>query len=107
MQHRNFFLIIITFAITISLAGCIKPYQIPIEQGNILSINQTKQIHQGMSTQQVTNILGQPVLTNIYKNQLAYVYTYLDNKSSATTKQKLVVTFSNNKAIKIEKSSNL
>ena len=30
MQHRNFFLIIITFAITISLAGCIKPYNIEL-----------------------------------------------------------------------------
>ena len=97
--------IIIATLFSFCLGGCIiKPYQTPIQQGNILSEKQINQVHEGMTSNQITQKLGQPVLTNLYNNYLTYVYTYLATKHSSTEKMKLVITLKNNKAIKIEHS---
>lgn len=55
-------------------------YHIPIQQGNILPNEAVQSIRNGMSIQQVKQILGSPVLINPYVgNQLAYIYTFKPN----------------------------
>lgn len=55
-------------------------YHIPIQQGNILPDEAVQSIHNGMSIQQVKQILGAPVLINPYVgDQLAYIYTFKPN----------------------------
>lgn len=60
--------------VSISLSGCI--YKIDVQQGNIITDKDVQRIHSGMSTTAVQQILGEPLLRNVFKdNRLAYVYT--------------------------------
>ena len=95
-------LLIIAVGFSLSLTGCIKPYQIPIQQGNIITATDASKIHNGMTPNQVIAALGQPILDNLYDNDLVYVYTYLPSHNKPTVKKKLIVTFRNNHAVKIE-----
>ena len=69
-------LLLISF-VAITLSGCLRPYKIAIQQGNIINAKQVKQMHVGMSRYQVVKLLGEPLLNNIYRtNQLIYVYSF-------------------------------
>ena len=60
--------------ISLSLSGCV--YKINIQQGNIITNKDISKIHTSMSTAAVEQMLGTPLLRNVYKdNRLAYVYT--------------------------------
>ena len=97
-------LLTIALGISLTLSGCIKPYQPPIEQGNRITTPDANKVHAGMTPNQVTAALGQPVMSNIYGNSLIYVYTYLPGRDKPTEKKKLVVTFRNNRVIGIDKA---
>lgn len=74
------------------LGGC---YHQVIEQGNIISSDKTAQIKPGMSKQAVVNILGNPVLENMYRDdRLVYVYTIQPTRSRIE-KSQFIVTFRN------------
>ena len=57
MLQRLFLAITLT-SLAITLSGCIKPYQPPIQQGNILTAKNVNSIHRGMTSQQVIKTLG-------------------------------------------------
>ena len=102
LRRINLLLSITTFCLLIT--SCIKPYQAPIEQGNILNPQTVNKIHNGMSTEQVLNLLGKPILTNLYDNKLVYAYTYQEKIDSQLLKKQLRITFSSNKIIDINKN---
>ena len=48
-----------------------------IEQGNIITQDMLNRVHLGMTQAQVKEVMGAPVLENVFnKNRLDYVYTY-------------------------------
>jgi outer membrane protein assembly factor BamE len=52
-------------------------HRMDIEQGNIITSGMVGRIHQGMTKSEVKDILGEPVLSNVFDpNRLDYVYTY-------------------------------
>lgn len=52
-------------------------HKMDIEQGNVLTQEMVNRIHTGMTAGQVKDILGEPVLTNVFNsNRMDYVYTY-------------------------------
>jgi len=59
------------------LSGClIKPYQVDVQQGNILKQDDVNQIKPGMSKNEVESILGEPMLRNSFdSDNWTYVYT--------------------------------
>lgn len=71
-------------ATTISLCGCV--YHPPIYQGNVLTPAKMQSIQLGMTSAQVIQKLGSPVLKNVYsQNHMSYIYT------SQPTKEKMVI----------------
>lgn len=60
--------------VSVSLSGCI--YKIDVQQGNIITDKDVQRIQTGMSSTAVVQMLGEPLLRNVFKdNRLAYVYT--------------------------------
>lgn len=58
-----------------------------IEQGNIITSEDTSKLHVGMSYDQVVAILGDPILENIFTpNRKEYVYTYRGGINTPTEK---------------------
>jgi len=59
-----------------SFLGVITPYRVEIVQGNVVTKEQLAQIKPGMARAQVRDILGSPLLTDIFHgNRWDYVFT--------------------------------
>jgi len=61
------------------LSGCslFRIHKRDIAQGNIITQGEVSRLHIGMTPLQVKEIMGNPVLVNIFSNErLEYVYTF-------------------------------
>ncbi len=59
------------------LVNLVRPYKIDIVQGNFVSSEQAAALKEGMSRGQVKNILGTPLLTDIFHaDRWDYVFTF-------------------------------
>ncbi|QLH42643.1 MAG: outer membrane protein assembly factor BamE [Coxiellaceae bacterium] len=89
-------------ATCIILTGCtniLKPYQPPIQQGNILTADMVQKIKPGLNKREVLNILGNPVLTDPFdENTWIYVYT-LKPSHGKYQEKKLLITFRNGRVV--------
>lgn len=75
-----------------------------IEQGNVITTAQLAKIHVGMGQEQVTQLLGTPVLDNtLADNRLNYVYTFQPGYGPKQQKH-LAVVLNHGRVQKIEKA---
>ena len=96
--------IIIHVALFFALTGCQLIYKQPITQGNLITAKQVAAIHQGMSVASVVNILGQPIMKNLYpEDRLVYVYSFKPGYGALETKH-LMITFRNKRVFHVEHS---
>lgn len=85
---RSGCLLLGTVGMALSLAGCesllskerivsiAKPYSIEVVQGNVVTHEQVTRVQIGMSRAQVRDILGSPLLTDVFHaNRWDYVFT--------------------------------
>jgi outer membrane protein assembly factor BamE len=48
-----------------------------VEQGNVITNDKISQLHQGMTEDDVKNVMGNPVLVNIFTpDRIEYIYTF-------------------------------
>lgn len=76
------------------LSGCsfLRPHKMDVEQGNIFSQEDISELRPGMNETQVRNIMGNPVLENIFAdNRLEYVYTYQPGYGQRTEKRVICI----------------
>lgn len=96
------FLLLISLA-TLSACAYIHPYHAPIQQGNIINTQDVAQLRTGMTAEEVTNVMGSPVLKTLFNNnQFAYIYTLKPNNGDLVYKR-VVLTFQNNRLMQIDK----
>jgi outer membrane protein assembly factor BamE len=74
---RFFLLAPALLVLGVSLSGCVtKPYKADVVQGNFVSSEQVAALKAGMSKVQVRNILGTPLLTDLFHaDRWDYVFT--------------------------------
>jgi outer membrane protein assembly factor BamE len=88
---------IIIIASSLALTACTLPYRIPVQQGNVITQEMLNRIKPGMSTARVRDVMGNPVLINTFNSRvLNYVYM-LRPSEGATSIQRAVLHFSNNR----------
>jgi outer membrane protein assembly factor BamE len=72
---------------TLALSSC-SLFQIQrhdIEQGNVITQQEVSKLKIGMSESQVKDIMGSPVVTNIFaNNRMDYVYSYQPGHGNLT-----------------------
>jgi outer membrane protein assembly factor BamE len=96
--------LIVLLLISIGLAGCgiLNIHKLNVEQGNIFSTEQVNQLRLGMSSQQVKQIMGNPVMVNIFAtNQFDYIYTDKKGNQKTFTIKRLIITFKHDRVINI------
>lgn len=90
--------LIFVFAFSLMLNACYHP---DIQQGNILNQTEVSQLKLGMSKAEVINLLGTPVMQDIFnEDRLVYIYTNLPNHGDFT-KKKMLLYFQNNQLTRI------
>lgn len=91
----NKFILIFVSAWLISSSGCssFSPYKMDIRQGNYITPEMRKKIKVGMSRQQVSSVLGSPLVTDVFHaNRWDYIYRF-EEKTKLVEQQRLTVYF--------------
>lgn len=97
---------ILLISLLVSATGCATfpfpgVYKQTIQQGNIITPDMVAELHYGMSPDEVMNIMGQPVLTNVFSPQrVDYIYT-LEPNHHPMTEQRITLYFNNGRLVNI------
>lgn len=84
---------IICLLLMLGLSSCSFIRKQTIEQGNIITPQMQSQLHTGMTEAQVRDVMGNPVLINIFTpNTIVYVYTY-QKGHQAISEKRIICTF--------------
>lgn len=95
----------LTGLLCLNLAACnyFTPYQMPIQQGNIIEAEAVERVAVGLTRAQVRSILGTPLLADSFHvNRWDYVYT-LTERFKDKEKMALTVYFANDTVTRVEK----
>src|SRR5436190_13827565 len=79
LEKKMYKSIMLSAAMALILSSCsfFQIHQQVIEQGNIIDPSIAQQLHPGMTEAQVTALMGNPLLVNIFTpGRTDYVYTY-------------------------------
>jgi outer membrane protein assembly factor BamE len=89
---RKTILMITLFILGFGLIGCvIKPYVPDIQQGNIIDQEAISHLKVGMSREEVRELLGDPVLTNIFDRR-CWIYAYTNQIKGGKISSKRLIT---------------
>jgi outer membrane protein assembly factor BamE len=96
----------VTLGVFLGLAGCssglLSVHKIDIQQGNALSQDAVSQLRPGMTPNQVTFLLGHPMVTDMFQPQRwDYVYYFKPGGGKAEL-QRLTVYFENHRLVRVE-----
>ena len=100
---------VVAIALAALVAGCgvpralgIAPYKIEIQQGNFISQEMTSQLKEGMSKDQVRQIMGTPLLVDAFHNERwDYVYTR-STADGRREKRKMAIFFEDGKVARFD-----
>ena len=85
-----------------SLFGVITPYRIEIVQGNVVTREQAEAVKTGMSRAQVRDILGSPLLTDIFHgDRWDYVFT-IRRQGAEPQRRSIVLFFDGDRLLRME-----
>jgi outer membrane protein assembly factor BamE len=92
----------------LTVTGCstglsgLSPYQIDIQQGNVVTREQAEVLKPGMARAQVRDVLGSPLLTSLFHaNRWDYVFTF-QRQGQPLQERKLTVFFQDDKVERVE-----
>jgi outer membrane protein assembly factor BamE len=89
-------LILISVAVVlVSFSGCssFSPYKMDIRQGNYITPEMRKKVKVGISRQQVSSILGSPLVSDVFHaNRWDYIYRF-EEKTKLVEQQRLTLYF--------------
>ena len=95
MKIKTFSLLLL--AMTMLLSGCSLTerwiYRPDINQGNYLIAEQVNQLQTGMTKEQVAYLLGSPMLTSVFEDDVWYYIFRQQPQHKKMTQKKLVLTF--------------
>lgn len=85
-----------------SFLGVITPYRIDIVQGNVVTSEQAALVKPGMNRAQVRDLLGTPMLTDIFHaDRWDYVFT-IKRPGTEPQRRTIVASFDGDKLIKLD-----
>lgn len=78
------------------------PYRVPIQQGNFVSQEMVAQLKEGLTREQVSSLLGTPLLTDMFHED-RWDYPFRIRKTSGEIiKSHVAIFFKNNTVVKFE-----
>ncbi|WP_343638118.1 outer membrane protein assembly factor BamE [Roseateles sp.] len=87
--------------------GLVPPYRVEIVQGNVVTKEQLAAIKPGMPRAQVKDLLGSPLLTDLFhENRWDYVFT-IRRQGAAPQNRHILLTFDGDKLTKIDAPDDL
>lgn len=101
---RNLLILILPTLLALGPAGC-SVYKVDIQQGNTLETRQVNQLELGMSREQVTYLLGTPLIRDpFHPERWDYVYSFKPGGGELESAH-LTLYFENGSLAKIDRSA--
>jgi outer membrane protein assembly factor BamE len=95
-------------SVTQKIAQSITPYRITVVQGNFVSAEAAAQMQVGMSRDQVKQILGTPLLTDMFHaDRWDYVFYFKRGSTSVVQQRDFVVNFASDRVVSWSGGENL
>jgi outer membrane protein assembly factor BamE len=89
------------------LLGVVTPYKVEVVQGNVITKEQAAQVRPGMSRAQVRDVLGSPLLTDVFHaNRWDYVFT-IRRQGAEPQMRRVIVRFDGEKMASIDTGGEL
>lgn len=105
MQKIKQLISLLLLSTALSACSIIHSYRPDVQQGNTINWQNVAKLKVGMTKAQATQIMGSPVLQNLFAdNRMTYVYTLWPNHGP-TQRAAVILTFRNDRLIKIEKQA--
>jgi outer membrane protein assembly factor BamE len=82
-----------------SLLGVITPYKVEVVQGNVVTKEQAEAVKPGMSRAQVRDVLGSPLLTDVF-HQDRWDYVFTIRRQGAEPQHRRIVVLFDGEALK-------
>ncbi len=102
-MNKTLLALLLVIACSLSLSGCIRPYQPDIQQGNIINNSDLREIRYGMSKAEVLFILGTPMVIDPFNEQRwDYFYSKRNQRKSQTSQRLITAQFDGDKLVKLE-----
>ena len=98
--------LLLSFAMTMLLASCscFHVHKASVTQGNVITSEDIRQLHVGLSEAEVVDRMGTPLLVNLTTpHRIDYIYTYQASTLPRVTRQ-VTCLFKQGRLVKIEKS---
>ncbi len=90
-----------------NILGVVTPYKVEVVQGNVVTREQAAQIKPGMSRAQVREVLGSPLLTDVFHaNRWDYVFT-IRRQGAEPQQRRIVVLFDAEKLLSFDAGGEL
>ena len=102
---NKFKLLLISVVFMLS-AGCtsFSPYKMDIRQGNYVTVEMSKKVKVGMSRQQVSSLLGSPLISDVFHaNRWDYIYR-LEEQGKLVEQQRYTLFFNGEFVTRIDDS---
>ncbi len=95
---------LILLGFLLSSCSIFRTHKLDIDQGNIISEDEVSRLHTGMTTADVKNVMGSPVLTNVFTpNKIIYIYTFQEGHGTRQDKR-LILSFYRGRLENIERN---
>lgn len=91
----NKFILVVMSSAFVLMSGCTSftPYKMEIRQGNYITPEMRKKIKTGMSRQQITSVLGSPLVNDVFHaNRWDYIYRF-EEKGKLVEEKRLTLFF--------------
>ena len=95
--------LLLTLVLSLALSGCVSIiHRIDIQQGNLVAPETLARLKTGMTKIEVRQILGTPLLTDIFHGNRWDYYFRNEKRGQLVEQNKLAVYFENEKMVRIE-----
>ena len=108
MPKQSIQIAILILAAATTMSGCIRPYKLDIQQGNVITQELVEQVQIGMTRREVQYILGTPLVTDpFHADRWDYFYAFKPGSAKNREQGLVTVVFENDKTLRIEGSVEL
>jgi len=85
------------------VGGCVQPYRVAIEQGNVVTDEMLEKLKPGLTRSQVRFLLGTPLITDpFHPERWDYVHVFKEHAGAPARTRKLTVIFEGDTLARVE-----
>lgn len=92
-----------TILALLAIAGCVRPYKLEVQQGNVVTQEMLEKLRPGLTKSQVRFVLGTPLIADpFHPERWDYVYVYKKHATAPAETRHLTVIFEGDTLTRVE-----